>query len=295
MTDQVSSRMTGSSERATTIDTLALLARGATRPSRLRSNVTLTRELALTSFKLKYAGSALGYMWSLMRPLMIFGMLYLVFALFLLKGRTAPGENFPVELLIGIIAWTFFAEATTASVSAVVANGEVLRKALFPRWILVVAAVMSAAMTLVVNFSLILVLGLALRWYVIGWQSLLVPLLLLELVVLSLGVGMILASVFVYYRDVGYIWEILQLLLFYASAILFPLSLVPGHLQWLVALNPLAQVVEDMRRALVSSTIPWSSTVLGSKLAIPVIGVCLSLVVGVIVFRRLARHFGERL
>ncbi len=287
--------MTGSSERATTIDTLALLARGATRPSRLRSNVTLTRELALTSFKLKYAGSALGYMWSLMRPLMIFGMLYLVFALFLLKGRTAPGENFPVELLIGIIAWTFFAEATTASVSAVVANGEVLRKALFPRWILVVAAVMSAAMTLVVNFSLILVLGLALRWYVIGWQSLLVPLLLLELVVLSLGVGMILASVFVYYRDVGYIWEILQLLLFYASAILFPLSLVPGHLQWLVALNPLSQVVEDMRRALVSSTIPWSSTVLGSKLAIPVIGVCLSLVVGVIVFRRLARHFGERL
>ena len=194
-----------------------------------------------------------------------------------------------------MIAWTFFAEATTASVSAVVANGEVLRKALFPRWILVVAAVMSAAMTLVVNFSLILVLGLALRWYVIGWQSLLVPLLLLELVVLSLGVGMILASVFVYYRDVGYIWEILQLLLFYASAILFPLSLVPGHLQWLVALNPLAQVVEDMRRALVSSTIPWSSTVLGSKLAIPVIGVCLSLVVGVIVFRRLARHFGERL
>jgi ABC-2 type transport system permease protein len=282
-------------ERATTIDTLASLSRGARRPSRLRSNLTLTRELALSSFKLKYAGSALGYMWSLMRPLMIFGMLYLVFALFLLKGRTAPGENFPVELLIGIIAWTFFAEATTASVSAVVANGEVLRKALFPRWVLVVAAVMSAAMTLVVNLSLILVLGLTLHWYVVGWQSLLVPLLLLELVVLSLGVGMILASVFVYYRDIGYIWEILQQLLFYASAIIFPLSLVPVHLQWVVALNPLAQVVEDMRRALVSSTIPWSSTVLGSKLAIPVIGVCLSLVVGTIVFRRLARHFGERL
>lgn len=295
MTDQVNLRMPGRTQRATTIETLALLSRGASRPSRLRSNITLTRELALTSFKLKYAGSALGYMWSLMRPLMIFGMLYIVFALFLLRGRTAPGENFPVELLVGIIAWTFFAEATTASVSAVVANGEVLRKALFPRWILVVASVMSAAMTLVVNFALILIVGLALHWYVIGFQSLLVPLLLLELVVLSLGVGMILASVFVYYRDVGYIWEILSLLLFYASAILFPLSIVPSHLRWVVALNPLAQVVEDMRRALVSSTIPWSSTILGGKLAIPLIAVCLSLAVGIIVFKRLARHFGERL
>jgi ABC-2 type transport system permease protein len=255
----------------------------------------LTREIAVTSFKLKYAGSALGYMWSLMRPLMIFGMLYLVFALFLLRGRTAPGENFPVELLVGIIAWTFFAEATTASVSAVVANAEVLRKALFPRWILVVASVMSAVMTLVVNFSLILVVGLILHWYVIGWQTLLVPVLLLELVLLSLGVGMFLASVFVYYRDVGYIWEILQLLLFYASAILFPLSIVPAHLQGWVALNPLAQIIEDMRRALVSSKIPWSASVLGGGLAIPLVAVCLSLVVGTIVFKRLSRHFGERL
>jgi ABC-2 type transport system permease protein len=234
-------------------------------------------------------------MWSLMRPLMIFGMLYLVFALFLLRGRTSSGENFPVELLVGIIAWTFFAEATSASVSAVVANGEVLRKALFPRWILVAASVVSAAMTLAVNFSLIVLLGLALHWYTIGLQTLLVPALLLEMVVLSMGVGMFLASVFVYYRDVGYIWEILQLLLFYASAIIFPLSLVPQQLQWLIAINPLAQIVEDMRRALVSSTIPWSATVLGAKLAVPLIGVCLALVVGVLVFQRLSRHFGERL
>ena len=295
MTDHVHTRVTGSFQRATTVDTLARLSRGAARPSRLQSNITLTRELAVTSFKLKYAGSALGYMWSLMRPLMIFGMLYLVFALFLLRGRTASGENFPVELLVGIIAWTFFAEATSASVSAVVANGEVLRKALFPRWILVAASVLSAAMTLAVNLSLIVLLGLALHWYAVGWQTLLVPALLFELVVLCMGVGMLLASVFVYYRDVGYIWEILQLLLFYASAIIFPLSLVPGHLQWLIAINPIAQVVEDMRRALVSPAIPWSSSILGAKLAVPLASVVLALLIGVVVFQRLSRHFGERL
>ena len=100
---------------------------------------------------------------------------------------------------------------------------------------------------------------------------------------------------FVFFRDLGHIWEILSLLLFYASAILFPLSIVPTHLRWVVALNPLAQVVEDMRRALVSSTIPWSSAILGGKLAIPLIGVCLSLAVGIIIFKRLSRHFGERL
>ena len=100
---------------------------------------------------------------------------------------------------------------------------------------------------------------------------------------------------FVYYRDLGYIWEILLLLLFYGSAIIFPLSLVPSGLQWLVMLNPVAQITEDLRRALVSAAAPWSANILGARLAIPLLAVAISVVLGAAVFRQLSRRFGERL
>ncbi len=94
----------------------------STGPSAFQRNLNLTRELAVTAFKLRYAGSVLGYVWSLIKPLMMFGMLYLVFAFFLLRDRTNSGENFPVQLLVGIVVWTFFADATLTSLYSIVAS-----------------------------------------------------------------------------------------------------------------------------------------------------------------------------
>jgi ABC-2 type transport system permease protein len=273
----------------------ALLAPWPTRASRARSLVNLTRELAVASFKLKYAGSVLGYLWSLFKPLLTFGMLYVVFALFLLRGRTTSSENFPVQLLMGIVLWTFFAEATSSSMSAIVSNGEMVRKAFFPRWILIVASTASAGMTLVVNLTLILVLGSALGWYEFGPSSALIVPLLGELYVLALGTGLLLAAVFVSFRDLGHVWEILLQLLFYASAIVFPLALIPAGLVHIAAINPLAQIVEDARRALVTTAIPWSSELLGLGILVPLGLSILSLVIGGLVFRALSRRFGERL
>src|SRR5437899_2448288 len=129
------------------------------RVSGLRAELNLARELAVTSFKLKYAASTLGYVWSLLKPLMLYGMMYLVFAFFLLRNRITPQENFAAQLLVGIVIWFFFNEATHAALTSVVANTDMLRKAYFPRWILVVAALVSSTMTLAVNMVLILVLG----------------------------------------------------------------------------------------------------------------------------------------
>src|SRR5665213_1425548 len=145
------------------------------RASAFRSNVNLTRELAVTTFKLKYTGSVLGYAWSLFKPLLIFGTTYLVFAVFLHVGRGSPAENFPVELLLGIVVWTFFAEATATSTASVVANGRILSKAYFPRWILVVASTLSVTMTLSVNMVLILAVGLPLGWFHVGLYTLVLP------------------------------------------------------------------------------------------------------------------------
>jgi len=265
------------------------------RPSAFRSNLNLTRELAVTTFKLKYTGSVLGYAWSLVKPLLIFGMTYLVFAVFLLRGRTAKGENFPVELLLGIVVWTFFADATVSAVGAIVGNAHIVRKAYFPRWILVVASTLSATMTLAVNLTLMFVIGFPLGWFHVGLQALLVPLLFVELYMLVAGIGLLLSALFVFYRDLGHVWEITLQLLFYASAIVFPFSLIPSRFRQLIAFNPMAQILEDMRRALVSAVVPWSSDVLGGLLIVPCAAVCVVFVVGLLVFNRLSPKFGEAL
>ncbi len=265
------------------------------RPSAWRSNLNLTRELAVTTFKLKYTGSVLGYAWSLVKPLLIFGMTYLVFAVFLLRGRTSPAENFPVQLLLGIVVWTFIADATVSSVSAIAGNAHILRKAYFPRWILVVASTLSATMTLAVNITLMLVIGIPLGWFHLSIATLLLPLLFVELYLFVVGVGMLLSALFVFYRDLGHVWEILLQLLFYASAIVFPFGLIPPRFRLLIAFNPIAQIIEDMRRSLVSPLIPWTVNVLGGFLVVPLAAVVIIFGLGFLVFHRLSPKFGEAL
>ena len=262
------------------------------RPSTLRINLNLTRELAVTSFKLKYTGSTLGYAWSLVKPLLIFGMTYAVFVKVL--GSGAGDRSFPVELLLGIVLWTFFADATGSAVGAIVANGQIIRKAYFPRWIVVVASTLSATMTLAVNLALVVLIGLPLGWFSVGLQTLLVPALFLELYMLVVGIGLLMSALFVFYRDLGHVWEISLQLLFYASAIVFPLRLVSQHFAFAAA-NPVAQIVEDMRRALITPNIPWSASILGAWEIVPCVLVCATLGGGYLVFRRLTPRFGESL
>jgi ABC-2 type transport system permease protein len=230
-----------------------------------------------------------------MKPLMIFGMIYLVFAVFLLRGKTNPLENFPVQLLIGIVVYSFFAEATGTSLSSVVANSDMVKKAYFPRWILVLAATLSAAMTLAVNFVLMLSIGIPLHWYHVSLQTVILPLLFMEVLLLALGAGLLLSALYVYFRDLGHIWEVVLQFLFFTSMVIFPFSLIPPNYQVIVMLNPLAQVIEDLRRALVSPIIPWSADVVGARILIPILLVIAALGVGVLAFNRLSRRFGERL
>jgi ABC-2 type transport system permease protein len=263
------------------------------RASAFHSNLNLTRELAVTAFKLKYTGSVLGYAWSLVKPLLIFGMTYVVFAVFLLRGRTSSSENFPVELLLGVVVWTFFADSTISSVSAIVSNGHMIRKAYFPRWIPVVASTLSATMTLAVNMTLMFVVGIPLGWFHLGLQTLLIPLLFAELYFLVVGIGLLLSALFVFYRDLGHVWEITLQLLFYGSAIVFPFTLIPQRFRMLLALNPMAQIIEDMRRAVVTTAIPWSGQILGRWTFVPILAIFLVLGLGFYIFRRLSPKFGE--
>lgn len=273
----------------------ALLKPLGPRPSAFRMNVNLIRELALASFRLKYAGSVLGYVWSLIKPLLIFGMTYVVFALFLFHGRTIAGSNFPVELLLSIIVWSFFNEATTTALTSIVWNADMIKKAYFPRWILVLAATVSSAMTLLVNLTLLTIVALPLHWFVVDIHSLLFIPLLAEMYVITLGASLLLAALYVYYRDLTHVWEVVLQAFFFASAIIFPFGFIPPQYQPVALLNPIAQMLEDMRRALVSPGLPWAHDVLGAVYLVPILIACMALAVGSLVFHRLSRRFGQRI
>ncbi|TMD92908.1 MAG: ABC transporter permease [Chloroflexi bacterium] len=185
--------------------------------SGMRRHLNLTRELAVTQFKLKYTGSVLGYLWSLLKPMMTFGIMWAVFERLLHAGRTS--DRFTMQLLVGIVIWTFFAETTITAVNAIVVNGNLINKASFPRAILVVASSLTALMTFAINLTLIVLIAGASHQLTLGWHSLAAIPLLIELYVLVIGISMLLSALFVFYRDLGHIWEIFTQLLFYGSAV----------------------------------------------------------------------------
>jgi ABC-2 type transport system permease protein len=259
--------------------------------STLRRHVNLTLELAWTQFKLKYTGSVLGYFWSLLKPLMLFSILFAIFVV-LFKQRT---NEFALQLLVGVVVFTFFTDATGVAMSSIAGAGHLIRKAYFPRAILVVASTITALLTMMINLTLIVVVATSLGHLHFGLYSAVLPLLLIELYGLALGFAFLLSSLFVFYRDLGHIWEIVTQVLFYASAIVYPVVAVPARFRGLFFINPLAQVVEDVRHAIVISVVPWTADYVGVRVLVPVGITAIVLVAGLLVFRRLTPVFAEYL
>jgi ABC-2 type transport system permease protein len=253
---------------------------------------SLVRELSITNFKLKYTGSALGYVWSAVKPLAYFGVLYVIFVQFFHQRS----NDFPLQLLLAVVVFTFFAECTSAGLGSIAGNGHLIRKATFPLSALVIATSVTALITFVINLALVLVVALIAGKLGLSWRVLAVAPLLLELYMLSLGVGMILASVFVFFRDIGHVWEVISQLLIYACGVVFPATAVPVSLRHVYFLNPLAQNIEDLRHALITPAAPWSITLTGAGVYAAALGLSAAcFVVGLALFRRLAPFFAESL
>jgi ABC-2 type transport system permease protein len=120
-----------------------------------RRNRILLRELVITDFKLRYQGSVLGYVWSLLKPLMLFAIMYVVFIHFLRFGNGIP--HFAVALLLGIVMWTFFTEATNQGMQAIVGRGDLIRKINFPKYIIVISGTVSALINFLLNLVVIII------------------------------------------------------------------------------------------------------------------------------------------
>jgi len=251
----------------------------------------LIKELALTDFKLKYQGSVFGYLWSLVKPLMLFLVLYVVFTRVFRLGNSVP--HYPVYLLLGVVMWGFFIEITANSLNAIVGKGELIRKIYFPRIVLVISGGINSLITFLLNLSVVFVF-LVVTHAEFSIKSPIVILLIIELFVLSVGISLFLSSLFVRFRDLSHIWEIVLQAMFYATPILYPLSLVPGPLNKIIMLSPLAQIIQDSRYLLVTPQAQTAWQIMTPKFYfIPYVLPFLILALGYRLFERSAAKFAE--
>jgi ABC-2 type transport system permease protein len=255
---------------------------------------SLTATLASTDFKLRFFGSALGYLWSLMRPLMLFAVLYVVFTEVVRFGDGV--ENYPVYLLAAIVLFTFFSETTSRSVTSLVKRENLLRKIRFPRMVIPLSEALHGCFNLGLNLVAVFVFVFAagIRPQV-DWLQL--PLLLMMLVVLAVGVSTLLSALYVRYRDVEPIWEVMVQILFYASPVIYVADAVPESLRQVAAMNPIATILTQMRHALIDPDAPTAITVIGGWqwLAVPVGIVALVFTLGIWVFKRETPRIAENL
>ena len=259
-----------------------------------KKNRVLLGELVKTDFKLRYQGSVLGYLWSLLKPLMLFAIMYTVFVHFLRFGEGIP--HFAVALLLGIVMWTFFLEATSQGMQAIVARGDLLRKINFPKYILVISGTISALINFLLNLAV--VLGFMIFD---GWSVLLFPVSILVLYSFALALAFFLSAVNVKFRDMGHIWEIILQAVFYATPIIYPLQMVLEYndlAAHLLMLSPIAMLFQNARAQLVGHENVVTADQLFSNpvwLMLPYAVIAVTIIVSTWYFRKNQAKFAEQI
>ena len=224
-----------------------------------RNRVLLT-ELVKTDFKLRYQGSALGILWSVLKPLMIFVVMYFIFVKFLrITDSSIP--NYAITLLLGLSLWGFFTEAVTLGMNSIVARGDLMRKINFPKYIVIISSMVSALISLSIN--LLVVLAFAIFAGVkFQWSVLLLPFNIVLLFATAFGLALILATLYVKFRDISHIWEVFMQILVYSMPIMYPISMVTKvsffgvSIAKIMMLNPIALTIQDIRHNLIAHETP---------------------------------------
>jgi ABC-2 type transport system permease protein len=263
-------------------------------PGGLHRLLSLSWLMARTEFTIAYFNSVLGPLWSVMRPLLLFSVLYLVFTEIVKFGSGI--ENYPVLLLMNIVMFNFFAEATAAAVPALIVNESMVRKMTFPRAAIPLSTVLTACMNMAVNLVVVFVFIVA---YGVDprWTWLLLPAVVLPLMALTFGIGMLLSALYVRYRDISPIWAVASTMLFYGTPVLWAIDVAPESIQKYLLCNPLAALLEQARHWIVDPTAPSTWHIMGGLpwILAPVAIWAAAIALGVWVFNREAPWVAERL
>jgi ABC-2 type transport system permease protein len=216
--------------------------------------------ISVNEFKKTYFGTALGYVWSVLRPLLLFGVLLFVFTKILRVGSNVP--HYPVMLLLNIVLFGFFQEATTQAVTSVVAQEGIVRKTQFPRLVIPMAPVATGLFNFCVNMVAVVIFMIAFdvdpRW---SWFAF--PVIVGALAVITVSTSMLLSCLYVRYRDVAILWGVAATALFYASPVLYPIEAVPDRYRQILALNPLTPLFAEVRKVMIDPAAPGAAEAVG--------------------------------
>lgn len=248
---------------------------------RLNKYKPLIHELVTRDLKIKYRRSFLGYVWSLLNPLLMMAIMSLVFS-YMFRFDI---PNYPLYLICGQTLWAFFNESTNVSMQSIIANGPLIRKVYIPKYIFPISRVISSFVTM--SFSLVAILIVMLVTRVpITWKLILLPIPLLFLLLFCMGIGMVLSAIAVYFRDTLHLYTVVCMAWMYLTPVFYPVSALPAKVAYLLQFNPLYHYVTFFREVVVYGTIPaisiWMGTVGFGLLAFGV---------GLLVFRKLQKDF----
>jgi ABC-2 type transport system permease protein len=259
-----------------------------------RRSLDLLYLISVTEFKRTYFGTVLGYLWSLARPLMLFGVLLAVFTQVFRVGSQVP--HYPVLLLLNVVLFGFFQEATGTAVGSIVGQEAVVRKTQFPRLVIPLAVVLTSFFNVALNLVVVCVFILA-SGVTPMWTWLLFPVVLVMLVTLTVAVSMIVSSLYPRFRDMAIIWTVLSTVLFYGTPILYPIEAVPDTLRHIILLNPLTPVFELARLWMIDPGAPTPAEAAGGfvRLIVPIVLYVGTCVLAAWVFNREAPRIAEEL
>ena len=264
-----------------------------------KRNRVLLAELVKTDFKLRYQGSALGILWSVLKPLMIFVVMYFIFVKFLrITDSSIP--NYAITLLLGLSLWGFFTEAVTLGMNSIVARGDLMRKINFPKYIVIISSMVSALISLSIN--LLVVLAFAIFAGVkFQWSVLILPFNIILLFATAFGLALILSTLYVKFRDISHIWEVFMQILVYSMPIMYPISMVTKvsifgfSIAKIMMLNPIALAIQDIRHNLIAHETPTFWTLFENYwfALIPILITTLLVAFGLWYFNKNSKKFAE--
>ena len=261
-----------------------------------KENQILLREMVKTDFKLRYQGSIIGHLWSILKPFMMFTIMYLVFVQFLKFDDGTP--HYAVSLLLGMVTWNFITEATNMGMLSIVARGDLLRKISFPKEIIVISSIIGAAINYGINIAVVMFLAI-INGVQLDFGVLMLLPAFVELITFATGLAFILSSFFVKYRDMGPIWELVLQAGMYSTPIIYSITYIiqRGHtgVAKIMMMNPIAQVVQDLRHHIVfdGATISWDIYDNKWMVAVPYLISIVVFIIGFTIFKKNSKKFAE--
>ena len=244
----------------------------------------LVYQFTITDFKLRYSHSVLGYLWSLLNPLLTFGVLYVVFSIFIRFGDI---EHYQVYLLSGILLWSFFAQTSSSGMLSLQQKSSLLNKVNFPRIIIPVSSTLTNTLTICLNM-IVLSVFIALSRVDVKYSAFFAAVIVIELIIMSLGVSLLLSSLYLKFRDLSHIWAVILQLGFWATPIIYPVSIVPAKYHIIFKINPMARLIDNFRITVISGQLTSARNMIFNFIIVAFI-FCL----GLFIFLRRQRYFAE--